>query len=338
MTEFASGEVTVPGGGKVKKKLLLIPAGLAVAYVGFRWYQARQDAAAAPDQSSGLYSTTDLTDTGLATTGGESTVTGNTGNTSTDATNPNAIDTNAEWTQRAVELLGNAGYDSATVYAALGEFLARRSLDKTEATIARAALAAAGQPPTGGPYSVLEQAGTDTGTLAAPTNLRAYNKPTDTVIGLQWDSVPGALHYRIYRTDQGDEPIGDSVDTKFNARGLTPNHSYAFFVRAVGTTNKLGGKSSVYTGRTAQRKLGKPGGLKASNVTKSSFRVSCTPVGGAEFYRWYVNGKGVSPSDRPYRDFTGLKSNTSYHISVAADLHTQSPGPTSNSLSVKTKR
>jgi hypothetical protein len=338
MGDFASGEVTVPGGGKVKKRLLLIPAGLAVAYVGFRWYQARQDAAAAPDQSSGLYSTADLTDTGLSTTGGETSVSGNTGNSSTDATNPNSIDDNAEWTQRAVELLGNAGYDSATVYQALGDFLARRPLDKTEAGIARAALAAAGQPPTGGPYSVLEQAGTDTGTLPAPTNLRAWDKPTATQIGLQWDAVPGALHYRVFRTDMGDEPIGDSFDTKFSSRGLTPNHSYAYYVRAVGTTNKLGGKSSVFSGRTVQRKLGKPGGLKASAVTKTSFRVSCTPVAGAEFYRWYLNGKGVSPSDRPYRDFTGMKANTTYHVSVAADLHTQNPGPTSSSLSVKTKR
>jgi hypothetical protein len=336
VSEFATGTVNVPAVGKVKKRYVVIPVGLAAAYIGFRWYQARQEPAEAPAGSDGLYSSDDLSEYGLSTTGGSTNVTGNTGNTSTDATNPNAIDSNAEWTQKAVELLGNAGYDGTTVYAALGEFLARRALDKTEASIARAALAAVGQPPVNGPYSVVEEAGTNTGTLAAPTNLKAGGTATATSVPLQWDKVDGALYYRIYRGT--GENIGSSADTKFTATGLQADTAYPFSVAAVGTTGKVGGRSSVVTLRTARVKLSKPSGLKASAITKSSFRVTCGKVNGAQYYRWYVNGRASGASDAPYRDFTGLKPNTTYSVTVAADTSNQEPGPQSSALRVKTKR
>jgi hypothetical protein len=337
MPEFMQGDVDVPGAGKVKKAYLYVPAGLAVAYIAWRWYQAKQDQAAAPASTDGTYTTPDTSEYGASTAGGATSVGGNTGATETDATSSTAIDTNAEWTQKAAELLGNAGYDTATVYSALGEFLARRALDKSEATIARAALAAVGQPPTGGPYSVIEEAGTNTGTLPAPTNVRSWGTHSDTQIGMQWDAVPGAAHYRIY-TAGNTEPIGDSLDTKWQGRGLKPNTSYTFYVRAVGTTGKMGGNSSNFVSKTSPVKLSRPTGLKASAVTKSSFRVSCTPVKGATYYRWYVNGHSSGASDRPYRDFTGLKHNTTYSVAVAADTTNQNPGPTSSALRVKTKR
>lgn len=337
--ELMQGTVDVPAAGRVKKAYVMVPAALAAVYVGYRWYQARQDAAASdqPSTTDATYTTPDLSDYGSSTAGGTTTVTGNTGNTTTDATG--GMSTNAEWTNKALELLTQQGYDGTVVLAALGDFLAHRTLTSAEATIANAALAAAGQPPVGGPWSVKEQATTGgTGVLAAPSNLRKWDAPTDTQIGLQWDSVPGASHYRIFRNDLGAEPVGDSYDTKFHAQGLTPNHSYGFHVAAISSDGKTGKSSNSYTGRTAQRKLARPATPKASAITRTSFRVSVAPVKGAEIYRWYLNGKGVSPSDQPYRDFTGMKPGTTYHVSVAADLHTQAPGPTSSPTSVKTKK
>jgi hypothetical protein len=109
-------------------------------------------------------------------------------------------------------------------------------------------------------------------------------------------------------------------------------------VAAVGTTGKVGGRSSVVTLRTARVKLGKPTGLKASAITRSSFRVTASPVKGATYYRWYVGGRASGASDKPYRDFTGLRANTVHAISVAADTSNQEPGPRSSELRVKTKR
>ncbi|MEU0398351.1 hypothetical protein ABZ208_37535 [Streptomyces sp. NPDC006208] len=337
MTEFLQGTADVPGLGKTKKVWIYGGLGVAGTYVAWRWYQASRDEEPEPG-ADGFYSSTDQSELGLSTTGGPTNVGGNSGNTSTDGTTPGSIDTNSEWTNEAAALLGNAGYDSAAVYAALGDFLARRALDKTEATIARAALAAAGQPPVNGPFSVIEEAGTNTGTLPAPTNVRQWEKPTPTSIAIQWDAVTGASHYRIYRSDLGDEPIGDSFDTKFRANGLAANRSYTFFVRAVGSTSKIGGASNRITLRTVAATLTKPTGLRATNHTRSSFRVTCSKVTSATYYRWYLNGRPYGASDGPTRDFTSLKPNTTYKITVAADTGNQSPGPVSAALTVKTKR
>lgn len=340
VAEFTEGSVDLPTIGRVKKVYVVVPAAAAAAYIGWRWWQAKH-APAAPAGSDGYYTSPDLTDMGLSTTGGTGTVTGNTGSIVTDGTRPDAIDSNAEWTQKAVELLGNAGYDSATVYAALGEFLARRALDKSEATIARAALAAVGQPPVGGPYSVLEEATTGgTGTLAAPANVRAYNTITTTQVPLQWDPVPGAAHYEIYSTNPayGFENVGSSLDTYFYARGLQPNTSYGFYVVAVSSSGKKSPKSNTYSAKTKPVSLTAPKGLKASAVTRTSFRVTADPVPGATYYRWYVNGAQVGNSDRNYRDFLNLRPNTNYQIKVAADTTNQAQGPVSAPINVRTKK
>lgn len=338
MPEFMQGTVDVPGAGKMKKVYIYVPAGLAAVYVGWRWYQARQDAAAAtPDPTDGTYTSADLSDYGLSTSGGTGTVTGNTGSTSTDATSSTAIDDNAEWTQKAAELLGNAGYDTATVYAALGEFLARRSLDKAEASIARAAIAVVGQPPVGGPYPVNEAAATGTTTLAAPTGLSASNITT-TSVTISFQPVAGAGYYRAYRSGASTN-VGatDAGNHSIQITGLQPNTSYDFYIAADTTLGKPGPRSSPLKVKTAAVKLGKPSGLKASAVKSNSFRVTCNKVSGAQYYRWYINGSPSGSSDQPYRDFGGLKSKTTYRISVAADTTNQSPGPQSTPISVKTK-
>jgi hypothetical protein len=331
--ELLDGTMPVPGGSKIQKKYIVIPAGIALAYITYRWYQANQtDTTTASD---GTYSTDDLTDMGLSTTGGATSVTGNTGSTVTDGTTDGSIDTNVQWSNAAIERLTNQGYDGAVVGAALGEFLDRQHLDKTEATIVRAAIAVAGQPPENRPWSILEEASTGTGTMAAPTNLKVAGTPTSTTISMTWDKVDGTLYYRIYRGT--GENVGSSADNAFKATGLQPDTAYPFSVAAVNTSGKTGGRSSIVTMRTARVTLTKPTGLKSSAVGKSSFRVSCTPVKGATYYRWYLNGHGVSPSDQPYRDFTGLKGKTTYSVSVAADTTNQTPGPTSSALKVKTK-
>lgn len=340
MPEFLEGDVKLPGAGKIQKKWLILPAGGALGYVAWRWYQANQAASDAPAGSDGMYTNPDLTDMGLSTSGGATNVTGNTGSTTTDGTSPNVIDDNAEWTQKAVELLGNAGYDSAVVYAALGEFLARRSLDKSEASIARAALAAAGQPPVNGPFSVLESAtaGDGTTTLPAPTGLKVVSTTTTTAV-LSWNAVAGAGLYRVYRSGASTN-VGatDAANHSITVSGLSPNTEYSFQVAADTTTEKPGTKSAAVKGKTKAVSLTKPTGLKASAITKSSFRVTCSPVKGATYYRWIIDGHAVQPTDQPYKDFTGLKSNSSHRVQVYADTTNQTPGPHSSPLTVKTKK
>lgn len=337
MPEFLEGQVDVPAVGRIKKAYILVPAGLAAAYVGWRWYQASQAAEEAPAGSDGLYTSDDLSEYGLSTTGGATNVTGNTGTVVTDGTNPNAIDSNSEWNELAVERLTNSGYDPQTVRGALGEFLGRRSLDSAEAGIARAALGAAGQPPEGRPWSVIEAATTGgTATPGAVTGLKVTKVGTE-YVNLAWTPVTGATEYAVYRSDTGTMAVRASGGST-SIYGLRPNTSYRFQVAAVGSAGKVGPRSAAIPAKTAAVALARPSGLRASSITRSSFRVTVRPVAGATYYRWWINGSPTSPSDQPYKDFTGRKANTAYRISVAADTTNQVPGPASAALTVKTKR
>lgn len=326
----------VPVIGKSKKWVVYGVGGVAVAYVGWRWWSASREEEPEPG-ADGLYTTPDLSEYGLSTTGGATTVTGNTGSQTTDATGADTIDTNAEWSQKAVELLGNAGYDSAVVYAALGEFLSRRSLDQAEATIARAALAAAGQPPVNGPFSVIEEATTGgTGTPGSPKNLKSGGAATSTTVVLTWDRVDGAAGYRIYRGT--GENVGHSTDNKFTVTGLQPDTTYSFTVAALSSTGKTGPRSNTYKGKTTGVKLTKPSTPKASAVKATSFRAATGSVKGATVYEWFVGGVPKGKTERPYRDFTGATPNTTYKIQVRADTVGGSPGPLSGVLTLTTKR
>lgn len=336
MAEFLQGNVDVPVVGKSKKWVVYGAGGLAATYVGWRWYQASQNSDDAPAQSDGMYTTDDLSEYGLSTSGGATNVTGNTGSTVTDGTNPNAVDDNSEWTQKAVERLGNAGYDTATVYAALGEFLARRSLDASEATIARAALGAAGQPPIGGPYSVIEAAATGTTSPAAPTGLKVTKVGTN-YVNLAWTPVTGASEYAVYRSDTGSMAVraGSGSVTVY---GLKPYTAYSFQVAAVGSGGKVGPKSSSINTKTTINPLSRPAQPVVSSITRTSFRATTKAVPEATRYRWFLNGKEWPSNEAPYRDFTGLKPNTTYSVGVQADAINNRPGPMSATRSTKTKK
>lgn len=331
---MAEASVDVPKIGKVKKVYFWGALGGAGLYVGWRWYSANR-----AETEDVTYDTDEVGDT--LPTGGAGAA-GGSGNvqyagSSTDATSADVIDTNAEWTNRAVELLSNAGYDAATVYGALGDFLAKRPLSSEEQTIARAALAAVGQPPTGGPFPITEQVGETS--LTAPAGLRAWDKATASQIGMQWNPVPGASHYRIYRTDLGNEPIGDSFDTKFWARGLGANKSYTFKVAAVSGLNKTGPQSAAFTAKTSGATLKAPTGLLVRTARSTAIDFAWSPVAGAGGYLIQQSGGRTWESTDPADTAAGLRPNTSYKFRVAAlQPGTRTPGPFSGWLTAKTKK
>lgn len=245
MADFLKGEVDVPVLGKSKKWVIYGVGGLAAAYVAYRWYSSGTEEPVGDD----LTYDPDLSEYGQSTAGGPFNVGGNTGSTDTDGTSPDAIDDNAEWTQRAVELLSQAGYDPMVVFAALGEFLARRALDKNEATIARAAIAAAGEPPVGRPWTVIEESSTGTGTLPAPTGLRVSGV-TDSSVSLSWSSVAGAGSYQVYRNGAAASAVSG---TSAKIPGLTASTTYKFAVAAISTTGKTGSKSGEVSAKTSAK-------------------------------------------------------------------------------------
>lgn len=82
-----------------------------------------------------------------------------------------------------------------------------------------------------------------------------------------------------------------------------------------------------------------PTGLKVVSKTSTTVTLSCNPVAGAGYYRWYRSGAStnVGSSDGPNVTISGLTPNTSYSFQVAADTTNGSPGPKSGSVTTKTE-
>lgn len=237
---MAEASVDIPKVGKVKKLYVWVAIGGMAAFVGWRYYTAARSAGSeappvtgdvgAPVDASGII--------GAGGGGGNIQYAG-----TTTQSDPAVIADNQQWTARAVELLSAAGFDPASVYAALGDFLARRPLDATEQRIVTSAIAAVGQPPVGGPYSIIPQVGVVS--MTAPTGLKAVaiNK---TSVDFTCNPVPGAAFYYLYRSGITDN-ISGGRDTKLTASGLSPGKTYKFAVAAAATTGKVGPKSSYIT-------------------------------------------------------------------------------------------
>lgn len=239
---MAGPDVDVPKLGKVNKKWVWAAVAVAGGYVAWKWYSANNE---------GVSITTPAVGEDLPTGGaGMGPVSGNVqyAGTVTDATDPDRINTNAQWSQRAAELLGNAGYDTTRVYAALGDYLANAPLTTEEQSIVRAALAAVGRPPIGGPYTIREQVGKVT--LKAPSGVHVTTT-TPTKVTLAWSPVAGASYYRAYRSDTAfNVGATDARNHSITVGGLKPNTTYRFAIAADTTTGKPGPKSAWVTAKT----------------------------------------------------------------------------------------
>lgn len=321
--------VTVPKVGKVKKAYVWGAVALVGGYVAWKWYGARGEGE--------VEYTTDYVSEPIATGGGGGAApSGYTPSTPVDNTGLEVISTNAQWSAKAVGVLANAGYDPAAVYAALGDFLARAPLTAGEATIVRAALAAAGNPPVGGPYTITVQAGEVT--LKAPTGLKATSV-TGTSVTLTYTPVAGASSYTAYRGDLGGVAAGSGFGSSITVGGLTPNKTYTFTVAARTTTGKAGPKSSPVTVKTTGAKLTAPTGVKVKSQRTDAY-VSWNPVAGAGGYALQLSGRGGTWESTDTTDrVTGLKPNSSYKVRVAAlQPGTRTPGPWSAWASGKTSK
>lgn len=316
---------------KQKKALIVVAVG-ASAYVAWRWFSA-------PAPTDDLTTTTSSTDDDTAGTGligsnvGGSENVGNSTNTGTDD-----IDTNNEWFSEAVDRLSNGGWNAQAVQSALGEFLTGQSLDASEANIVRAAVGAMGGYPPSGPNSIKETAGpTDVSKLPAPTGLKVTAK-TDSTVDLSWSAVTGAKQYRVYRSG-ASQNVAASVDTNARVAGLKPNTSYTFYVAAGLDTEKMGPRSSGVTAKTTAMKLTAPTGLRVSGISRTSAKLSWTPVGSGEYLYRRSGSSQTWESIDATTTLSGLKPGTKYSYQVAqVQPGTRTPGPWSTYVTFTTKR
>ena len=330
-----SGTVNVPKIGKVKKVYFWGAVGIVGLYVGWKWYSA--NAGAAGDdityETSGVAGD-DVSASGVVGSGGASGNNPQYAGSTTDGTATDTVDTNGEWTQAATEWLANQGRDPVAVGAALGEFIDRKPLDDSEQAIARAAIAAFGMPPQDRPWTIIPQVAPTT--VAAPANLRKWKDATTSRVAIQWDPVPGAMYYRIFKAGN-NEAVGASSDTTAYVNAPA-NTTVSLQVAAMTTLNKQGPKSAAVPFKTASVTLATPRTPTVGSITKTSAKVSTGAVAGATGYNWYINGVAHGHSDAPSYTVVSLKANTSYRVSVAADTANQAPGKQSAAKTFKTKK
>lgn len=152
--------------------------------------------------------------------------------------------TNADWSELAKDRLIAIGIEPLGLSSAIGKFLARKPLNKTEADLVRQAISAAGYPPENGPWVIIEETPGSTvppgggpspvvKPKTAPSSVRAVPGRHATAT-ITWTKVPGATSYEIRRetrtTASGWVNVGNTLKHVATARVRTPT-PYAWRVR-----------------------------------------------------------------------------------------------------------
>lgn len=322
--------IDVPGVGAMDRRVVI---GVGVAFAGFlgwRYFRASSGDAAPAEVDPGyedggtipaVDGATDWYGSGTSPTG------------DTTSSTPQALTTNAQWTQLATErLLAVDAASGPDIASALGNYLSGRPLSSAQQTIVNAAIAYAGYPPVGSHVIV---PGGNTDITIAPSGLRVTGQ-SSSAITLSWSAVAGAQFYDVYRSGAASNAVRSGA-TSATIAGLQPNTSYAFQVAAVSSGGKAGPKSSSVSGRTKPVTLARPAVPTVSQVTSSSVQATTGRVSGATGYLWYVNGVAHGHSDNPTYKIVGLRKSTKYRLTVKADTATQSPGPESAARTFTTK-
>lgn len=221
--------VKLPGVKKgVPKNVIYVGGAAALGIVGYAWWTrgvSAEDEGVVPELPEPVPEPTD--EPGF-------TVTGTT-----------VLQTNGDWTELAVERLSNRGVSATALYAALGRFLARLPLSKTDADLVRQAIAAAGMPPQGEGWTVIEESTggnpppPSTVKLGAPVGFKATGGKG--YAQLSWRPASGHVtHYEYRRMDSGGwVTIGNVTSHRANAQ-VAKNTFFQYAVRAVGPGNVKG--------------------------------------------------------------------------------------------------
>lgn len=315
-----------------QKKVLVVVAVGASAYVAWRWFSAPASTADTPTVTS----STDAESAGTGVIGSNVGGTENVGNSSNTGTD--AIDTNNKWFSEAVDRMANGGWNAQAVQSALGDFLTGQSLSADEAAIVRAAVGSMGGYPPSGPQSIKETPGvSDASKLPAPTGLKV-TASSATTVDLSWNAVPNAKQYRLYRSGAAFN-VASSVDTKAQVAGLQPGTSYTFYVAAGLDSEKFGPRSAGVTVKTPAKRLTAPTGLKVSGVTKTSAVLKWNPTYPGQYLVRRSGSTSTQESVDAATTLSNLKPGTKYSVQVAAVQEgTRTPGPWSPYATFTTKR
>lgn len=326
-------DVDVPKVGKINKKVALPIVGVAVAYVGYRYWKARSTPADIPADDPAYEDAGTLPGVAGAVKDGNS-YGGNTGGTG--GSNDDDITTNAQWTRYVIqELSTNGRWDSGDVASALGNFLDRQPLPDDQQTIVRAAIGVAGYPPVG-TYSVIP--GGNTNLSVAPTGVVASGI-TGTSASIGFQPVSGATSYQVFISGRSSAvAVGNSSPIQVD--GLTPGTKYSVQVAGVNKAGTVGPKSSAAGFNTTAAVATQPSQPTVKSVTKSTVTVSTgiTNKTGVIGYRWNLNGRFANQTSGPTATLTRLSPNTAYSVTVQSVTNSGKFSDQSRARSFRTKK
>ena len=314
--------IDVPKVGKVNKKVLIPIAAVAVGFIGYKYWQARQSVGTGDPTTDPGYE-----DPGtLPSVAGAVRPNGDYGSGAGDTTQAGgAVTTNAQWSQQAASQLatGDGRWSYSDVLLALGLYLDNQPLTTAQQEIVRAARAAAGEPPVG-THSIIP--GGNTPLTVAPSGVSATTTPS--AMKVSFGTVPGAATYNVYRsntTGATNVASGTGASSPIALVGLTPNTSYTVQVAGVTASGVVGPKSAAISVKTPGVKLSTPAKPTVSNITSSSATLTTKAIPFATSYHWWVAGRFVQTTDGPVWTATKMKSRTKYSASVQADTATGAP-------------
>lgn len=228
-------QVTVPAVGKVDRKWVLAGGAAVAGIVGYAYLRRSRAPALEPGSDEQLdeagYVPSDWSPdayVGATTPGGET----------YDPQLPlESVTTNAQWTQRVVDMLEGVGYDRAKAAQTVGKYLAGQPLDTTEKLTIQTAIALLGNPPAGALpiLSAPSTAPTPTATkLAKPVLRYSVGDPRNTNYALAWTKVSGAAYYLLRRASGPGAPTSAAViGTYRRTPALVRGATYTYQVRAI---------------------------------------------------------------------------------------------------------
>lgn len=168
--------------------------------------------------------------------------------------------------------------------------------------------------------------------LPRPTGLHIVSVGEDSAI-LAWNKIDNAEKYLLLLNDTIES--GNTTDTTFVFRNLTPATTYSLSVRAIAKndTSEVASISVTTTDETAPTM---PTGLKAEPdlyTITLSWKASEDNVGVTR-YTIYVNDEAYRRTTSTSHTITGLESDTEYTLAVEAE---DAAGNKSERATIKTK-
>ena len=170
-----------------------------------------------------------------------------------------------------------------------------------------------------------------TAKLAAPTNLRAVSSTYNTIV-MAWNSVPGAVAYKLYRNES---LVATVYGTSYSNENLTSATTYSFKVAAVGSGDKVGNVSAAVSAQT--QLMPAPQNLRATSVGTNEVSLQWDAITGASYYKLYRNSAFIANVFGTTYTNGSLSVNTTYSYTVTAVNVNGISGFFSNTLNVTTK-